>query len=80
MSADDRKRILIVDDHELIRAGVRKMLSESRYIVCGEAANGMEALDQVPRTKPDLVILDVTMPRMSGVDARHCKSAHSGPR
>ncbi len=60
-------RILIVDDHEAVRAGVRVALERREGVeVCGEAANGREALDKVRRLKPDMVILDITMPVLDG--------------
>src|SRR5277367_639524 len=55
-------RILITDDHALMREGVRAILSNfPEWEVCGEAENGQEALDQVRKLKPDLVILDISM-------------------
>jgi len=65
------KRILIVDDHELIRRGVRSLLLNSNYAVCGEASTGIEAVDSAVYLKPDVVLLDVSMPGMTGVEALH---------
>lgn len=62
-------RILIVDDHEALRAGVRTVLEARGLEVCGEAANGLEALEKVTRLRPDLVILDITMPVLDGFTA-----------
>lgn len=64
-------RIVVVDDHEIVRAGIRKLLEESRpeWEICGEATNGEEALEAVKSLKPDVVILDIAMPGMSGLDA-----------
>jgi DNA-binding NarL/FixJ family response regulator len=64
-------RILIVDDHEVLREGLRSLLAKSRpdWQICGEATDGDEAIDSVQELKPDLVILDITMPRMSGLEA-----------
>jgi len=63
-------RILIVDDHEAVRAGVRVALETREGLeVCGEAANGREALDKVRQLKPDVVILDITMPVLDGFSA-----------
>jgi DNA-binding NarL/FixJ family response regulator len=65
-------RILIVDDHEVIRQGVRRsVLSRARpeWEICGEANDGKQAIEAVQRLKPDIVILDVTMPTMSGLQA-----------
>jgi DNA-binding NarL/FixJ family response regulator len=64
-------RILIVDDHEIVREGIRTLLSRSRpqWEICGEATNGQMAIEAVKALKPDVVILDVTMPVMSGLEA-----------
>jgi DNA-binding NarL/FixJ family response regulator len=63
-------RILIADDHEIFRRGLRSLLqSRPEWEVCGEAANGVEAVEQALRLRPDVVVLDVTMPEMSGLDA-----------
>jgi DNA-binding NarL/FixJ family response regulator len=59
-----------VDDHELIRAGVRALFAGNPLLsVCGEANDGKEAIEQVRKLNPDLVILDVTMPVMNGLEA-----------
>ena len=63
-------RILIVDDHEAVRKGVCAILSARLDIeVCGEAANGEEAIAKAQELQPDLIILDVTMPVLSGFAA-----------
>jgi two-component system NarL family response regulator len=62
-------RILIVDDHEALRAGVRSVLEAHGLEVCGEAGNGLEALQQATELLPDLVILDITMPVLDGFSA-----------
>ena len=63
-------RILIVDDHEAVRAGVRAILQARPGIeICGEAANGREALEKASALKPDLIILDITMPIVDGFTA-----------
>lgn len=64
-------KILIVDDHEIVRQGIRTILNSSRpdWEVCGEAKNGQEAIDVVREIKPDLVILDISMPVMDGLEA-----------
>ncbi len=63
-------RILIADDHEVVRQGVRAMISRSRpkWEICAEAANGDEALQAIQSLKPDVAVLDITMPGMSGLD------------
>jgi DNA-binding NarL/FixJ family response regulator len=63
-----KKRVLLVDDHPLVRKGIRTIL-DGHYEVCGEAANGQEAIARATELRPDLVILDVTMPMLNGIDA-----------
>ncbi len=63
-------RILIVDDHEIVRRGLRALLSSrSKWEVVAEAATGREAVESARRLKPDIVILDITMPDSNGLDA-----------
>jgi DNA-binding NarL/FixJ family response regulator len=64
-------RILIVDDHEIVREGLRNLLSQSRpgWVICGQARNGEEAVKAVEDLAPDAVLLDITMPMMSGLEA-----------
>jgi two-component system nitrate/nitrite response regulator NarL len=63
-------RVLVADDQNLIREGVRLLLeSRAGYSVCGEAANGQEAVEKARELQPDLLILDVTMPVLNGFDA-----------
>jgi CheY-like chemotaxis protein len=62
------KRILIADDHEMLREGIRQVLqSEKDWIVCGEAADGREAIEKTLALSPDLVIVDINMPIMNGL-------------
>ncbi len=63
-------RVLIADDQALVRAGLRKLLeSEPDIEVVGEAADGREAVDQVRRLRPALVLMDIRMPRLDGIEA-----------
>jgi DNA-binding NarL/FixJ family response regulator len=63
-------RILIADDHELVRDGIKHMLGyEEDLEVVGEASNGREAVELCRRLKPDLVLMDVRMPEMDGLEA-----------
>jgi DNA-binding NarL/FixJ family response regulator len=64
------KRILIVEDEISVRNAVRIFLEHhSAFEVCGEAANGVEAVDKAIALQPDLVILDLSMPHMNGIEA-----------
>lgn len=63
-------RVLIADDHPVVRQGLRRLLeSQPGVEVCCEATTGTEAVDQVKKAKPDLVVLDLTMPEMNGLEA-----------
>ena len=63
-------RVLIADDHAIMRQGLRAMLEEeSGFEVAGEAGNGREALGLVAELRPDVVIMDVGMPELNGIDA-----------
>lgn len=63
-------RILIVDDHEVVRQGIRTILrARPQWEIIGEAANGREAIDQARILHPDVIIMDITMPQMSGIEA-----------
>ena len=68
--ADARRRILIADDHEMMRRGLRGLIeSHQEWAVCGEAVEGEEAVRKAVELKPDLVIMDINMPGLSGIDA-----------
>ena len=70
MSNKKVHNILIVDDHALMRNGLEAMLaSEPDYEVVGVASDGMTAIRSVADLKPDVVLMDLTMPRTSGMDA-----------
>jgi DNA-binding NarL/FixJ family response regulator len=63
-------RILLADDHELIRQGLRRILEQKReWVICGEAANGREAVAKARNLKPDVVVLDFAMPELNGLEA-----------
>jgi DNA-binding NarL/FixJ family response regulator len=65
----NKYKILIADDHAMVRDGVKNLLKQNKdYAVVGEASSGREALDQYETLKPDLIILDISMPDMNGMD------------
>jgi len=64
------KKVLIVDDHMIVRSGVKALIgTQDDMIVAGEAANGKEAVELAVSTKPDLVLMDLVMPEMDGIQA-----------
>jgi len=63
-------KILLADDHAEARQAARRLLGErSEWMVCGEAENGFEAVEKAATLKPDIVILDLSMPKMNGLEA-----------
>ena len=63
-------RILVADDHEVVRRGLRMLLaSHAKWEVCAEAIDGREAATKTRQMKPDIVILDIGMPNMNGLEA-----------
>lgn len=62
-------RVMIVDDAAFMRMTIKKMLEAHGHSVAGEAENGVEAVRKYAEIKPDIVLLDITMPEMNGVDA-----------
>jgi len=67
---DKKQRVLIVDDHTLLRAGLRSLLDQDPNIeIVGEAADGRDAVRAVGQLTPDLVLMDLTMPGMNGIEA-----------
>ena len=64
------RSVLIVDDHEAIRRGLRSLFRSHReFVICGEAVDGAEAIQKAQQLCPDLVILDLAMPEMNGLEA-----------
>ncbi len=63
-------RILVADDHEVVRKGLRSTLeSQSGWVICGEAATGREAVRKAKELRPDVIILDISMPDLNGLEA-----------
>jgi DNA-binding NarL/FixJ family response regulator len=63
-------RILLVDDHAVVRRGVRSLLeSQEGWEVCGEATTGRDAVEQSRRLRPDIVVMDLSLPELNGLDA-----------
>ena len=71
-------RVLLVDDHPLIRQAVRSVLEHEKDIsIIGEGGNGEEAVELAQRLQPDVIVMDVTMPKMNGINAtRQIKNLH----
>ncbi len=62
-------RVFIVDDAAFLRMTIRKMLEAHGHSMAGEAQNGIEAVERYKAVKPDVVLLDITMPEMDGIEA-----------
>lgn len=63
-------RILVADDHEVVRQGIRAILqTRPDWEICGEAVDGREAIRLAKQLQPDVIIMDITMPQMSGLEA-----------
>lgn len=62
-------RLLIADDHEVVRSGLASILADAEIEIVGQAANGAEALQLAKETKPDIILLDIRMPEVDGLDA-----------
>lgn len=62
-------KVLLIDDGDAVRDVIRTYLEKRGFQVCGEAADGVDAIEKAKALKPDLIILDLAMPRMNGVEA-----------
>ena len=73
-------RILIADDHEIVRRGLCELLrAREGWEICGEASNGREAVEMARQLKPDVVIVDVSMPQLNGLDTTR-QLVHNDPK
>src|SRR5439155_24430120 len=63
-----RVRVLLADDHGIVRRGLRSLLEEAGYSVVAEAADGLEAVRLTEQHRPDLLIVDIGMPKLSGIE------------
>lgn len=80
MSEKRRGRVLLVDDEALIRMGMRVILHDLGYDVVGEASDGQEAVEKAAALDPDVIIMDVKMPVMDGLEAtRRITATHPAP-
>ena len=78
ITSPPKTRILLVEDHQIVRQGLSRLINlEVDLEVCGEASNAGEALQQIPRLKPDLVLTDISMSGMNGIEfLKHLKARH----
>lgn len=75
-------KVLLVEDHDIVRQGIRMLLETEPWItICGEVPNGSEALKMIPSMKPDIVLMDMNMPVMNGIDCtKKIKQQFSGKK
>ncbi len=76
MASRAKLRVVIVDDSSVVRAVLRRIVQQTPDIeVAGEAGDGVEAIEQASRLRPDTVVMDISMPRMNGIEATRRISA-----
>jgi len=80
MIPHEMKRVFLVDDHPLMRKGIRMVIeAEHDFTICGEASSAEEAIEILPKTAPDLAVVDISLPGMSGLDLlKHFHIIQSG--
>ena len=69
------KNILICDDAAFMRMMIKDILTKNGYNIVGEAENGAKAVEKYAELKPDLVLMDITMPEMDGIESVHCRQS-----
>ena len=75
------KRVLVCDDAAFMRMMIKDILSKNGYNIAGEAENGVKAIEKYKEVNPDLVLMDITMPEMDGIQAlKAIKAADSGAK
>jgi two-component system, NarL family, response regulator NreC len=67
-------RVVLADDHVLVRQALKSLLERERFQVVGEASDGQEAMRQAETLQPDIVVIDISMPILNGIDAAHALS------
>ncbi|MFA5564715.1 MAG: response regulator transcription factor [Acidimicrobiia bacterium] len=81
MESNANIRLLLADDHRMLREGLRRSMTEHGFNVVGEAADGVQAVEFAGNLQPDVILMDVTMPELDGVEAtRLVKQAHPNIR
>lgn len=74
---EQKKRIFVVDDHQIMIDGIRALLKGSDYIVAGDNINPVNAIEDITRIRPEILITDISMPQMTGIDlTRKIKAQH----
>lgn len=75
----NKTRIIIVDDHKIVRDGIRSLLTDDHFEIVGEATNGIEAIELLNSVIPDIILIDINMPVMNGIEcARQIISKYQG--